>query len=131
MRVLIVDDSRLMRTMNERALVKAGHAVFLAGDGERGLIAARECNPDLIVLDMMLPKVAGIELLHRLRKDDKTSSIPIIVLTSLSEANASTVIHEGATAYFEKSILNTEKGFLEFVSTIEQFASRAPLTMFK
>jgi DNA-binding response OmpR family regulator len=122
MRVLIVDDSRLMRTMNERALVKAGHVVFVAEDGEKGMAAAKECTPDVIVLDMMLPKIAGIELLHRLRKDDRTSSVPIIVLTSLSDANASSVIHEGATAFFEKSILSTEQGTAEFVGAIEQLA---------
>jgi len=53
--ILIVDDSRLLRLSNERALVKAGHHVVAAEDGEQGLRLALEQKPDLVVLDMMLP----------------------------------------------------------------------------
>jgi CheY-like chemotaxis protein len=56
MKILIVDDSRFLRLANERALVKAGHIVVTASDGEEGLRMAQERKPDLVVLDMMLAK---------------------------------------------------------------------------
>ncbi len=59
MNVLIVDDSRFLRLMNERALVKAGFDVLSAADGEEGLRLAIEHKPDLVILDMMLPKLSG------------------------------------------------------------------------
>ena len=59
MNILIVDDSRLLRLSNERALVKAGHHVVAAEDGEQGLRLALEQKPDLVVLDMMLPTLSS------------------------------------------------------------------------
>ena len=59
MKILIVDDSRLLRISNERTLMKAGYEVITAADGEEGLRLAIESKPDLVVLDMMLPKLSG------------------------------------------------------------------------
>jgi len=69
MNVLIVDDSRFLRLMNERALLKAGFEVLSAADGEEGLRLAIEHKPALVVLDMMLPKLSGPDVLRALRKD--------------------------------------------------------------
>src|SRR5260370_22584225 len=85
--ILIVDDSRFLRLANERALIRAGHQVITAGDGEEGLPLAREYTPDLIVLDMMLPKLTGTSVLKALRKDPQTAAIPVMVLTSLPQSN--------------------------------------------
>ena len=126
MRILLVDDSRLMRIMNERALVKAGHTVITAADGEQGLMLAREREPDVIVLDMMLPKLSGVDVLHALRKESKTATVPVLVLTSLPQMNADTLIHEGATAYFEKSLLNTEGGVSGFIQAVTDLAKSEP-----
>jgi len=68
---------------NERALVKVGHQVITASDGEEGLRLAIEHKPDLVVLDMLLPRLSGPEVLRAMRKDAATSSIPVMVLTSL------------------------------------------------
>ena len=83
MNILIVDDSRFLRLANERALLKAGHQVLTASDGEEGLRLGIEHQPDLIVLDMLLPKLSGPEVLRALRKNLRTATIPIMVLTSL------------------------------------------------
>ena len=61
MNILIVDDSRFLRLANERALKGVGHNVICASDGEEGLRLARERKPDLVVLDMLLPKLSGPE----------------------------------------------------------------------
>jgi DNA-binding response OmpR family regulator len=97
MKILIVGDSRFLRMANERALVKAGHSVITAADGEEGLRLAQERKPDLVVLDMLLPKLSGPEVLRALRKDAETASIPVMVLTSLPQCNEQKLIGEGAT----------------------------------
>ena len=95
MKILIVDDSRFLRVANERALVKAGHIVITAAEGEDGLRLAQEHKPDLVVLDMMLPKLSGPEVLRALRKDATTASTPVMVLTSLPQCNEGKLIGEG------------------------------------
>jgi len=65
--VLIVEDSRMVRTMTARDLTKAGYRVITAADGEQGLQSARQNTPELILLDMLLPKVAGLEVLRALK----------------------------------------------------------------
>ena len=125
MSVLIVDDSRFLRMANERALVKAGHQVITASDGEEGLRLAIEHKPDLVVLDMMLPKLSGPEVLRALRKDPATSSIPVMVLTSLPQCNEDKLMGEGATAYFEKSLLALDKGSGTFVEVVQRMLAKA------
>jgi CheY-like chemotaxis protein len=101
--ILLVDDSKFMRRVNERALARAGYDVVTASDGEEALQIARARTPDLILLDMLLPKLGGQEVLQALRRDPFTASIPVVVLSSLPQKNAAKLIKEGATAYFEKS----------------------------
>lgn len=120
MKVLIVDDSRFLRMANERALMKAGHIVITAADGEEGLRLAQERKPDLVVLDMMLPKLSGPEVLRALRKDAETASLPVMVLTSLPQCNEQKLIGEGATSYFAKSELMLDKGTGPFVEAVEK-----------
>ena len=120
MKILIVDDSRFLRIANEHALIKAGYEVIAAGDGEEGLRLAIEQKPDLVVLDMMLPKLSGPEVLRALRKNPKTRSIPVMVLTSLPQTNEQKLIKEGATSYFAKSGLMIDQGPGMFVETVEK-----------
>jgi CheY-like chemotaxis protein len=104
--ILLVEDSRLFRLANEKALVKAGYTVVTASDGEEGLRIAYARLPDLIVLDMLLPKLGGVQVLHALRNNPLTALIPVIVLSSLPQKNEIKLKKEGATAYFEKSQLD-------------------------
>lgn len=124
MNILLVDDSRFLRIANERALARAGHNVISAADGEAGLQLAIERKPDLIVLDMMLPKLSGPDVLHALRKNPNTADIPVMVLTSLPQANEGRLISEGATAYFEKSLLTLDKGTGHFVEAVEKMLGK-------
>jgi two-component system, OmpR family, phosphate regulon response regulator PhoB len=125
MNILIVDDSRFLRLSNERALVKAGHQVITAADGEEGLLLARERKPDLVVLDMMLPKLSGPDVLLALRKEPATCAIPVMVLTSLPQANEERLVGAGATAYFQKSLLALDKGSGPFVDAVEKLLAQA------
>jgi CheY-like chemotaxis protein len=106
--ILLVDDSRFLRLANERALTKAGYNVSTAADGEQALRLAKETPPDLVVLDMLLPKVGGPQVLRELRNDPTTAMIPVIVLSSLPQSNEQKLKSEGAIAYFEKSKLDLD-----------------------
>ena len=125
MNILLIDDSRFLSLANERALTRAGHNVLTAPDGEKGLELARERKPDLIILDMMLPKISGLDVLRALRKDPATSSIPVMVLSSLSQCNEEKVVAEGAAAYFEKSLLTLDKGPSHFVNVVQTLLAKA------
>ena len=73
--VLLIDDSKFLRRANELAFSRAGYCVFVAADGEEGLRVALDKVPDVIVLDMMLPKLSGPQLLLQLRQDARTAHI--------------------------------------------------------
>jgi CheY-like chemotaxis protein len=119
--ILVVEDSRFLRVANERALVRAGYTVFSAADGEAALLLARERIPNLILLDMMLPKLDGVGVLRALKHDPQTADIPVIVLTGLGQQNEAKLIQEGAAAFFTKvdSLLdNNSDTLLQVVETV-------------
>jgi CheY-like chemotaxis protein len=106
--ILLVEDSRFLRRANERSLTKAGFHVTCASDGEEALQLARTTAPDLVLLDMLLPKIGGPQVLRTLSNDPATAMIPIVVLSSLPQSNEQKLKEEGAVAYFEKSKLDLE-----------------------
>jgi CheY-like chemotaxis protein len=77
-RILVVDDEPAQRFALRRIFERAGHQVTDAGDGAAALRAARECPPDLVVTDMMMPVMGGCELIKRLRCEPATAGIPIL-----------------------------------------------------
>src|SRR5689334_20762692 len=83
--VLVVEDEDSLATLLQYNLQKEGYDVGLAGDGEEALLMVEERQPDLIVLDWMLPKVSGIEVCRRLRGRVETRNLPIIMLTARGE----------------------------------------------
>jgi DNA-binding response OmpR family regulator len=119
MKILLIEDSKFQRIANERALIKAGYAVIHAGDGEDGLRSASENVPDLILLDMMLPKVSGLEVLRSLKTDVLVKHIPVIVLSGLGQANEAKLIKEGAAAFVVKSEKSLENNSAVLIQTIE------------
>ncbi len=81
-RVLVVDDEPIVTEVVQRYLVREGFQVDVAADGVAGLKRAREGTPDLVVLDLMLPKLDGLEVCRQLRGE---STVPIIMLTAKGE----------------------------------------------
>ena len=118
--ILLVDDSRFMRMANTKALARAGYSVMTANDGEEAIVMACARIPDLILLDMLLPNVGGLEVLQSLRKNPLTAAIPIIVLSSLPQSNEGKVKKAGATAYFEKSRLDLDKHSESLVRIVKE-----------
>jgi two-component system cell cycle sensor histidine kinase/response regulator CckA len=101
--ILLIEDSKFMRVAVQRALTGAGYTVRTANHGEVGLRTARDTQPDLIVLDLVLPTISGLDVLKALKRDAITKSIPVIVLAALSEPTKEEVLNEGAAACVEKS----------------------------
>jgi len=117
--ILLIEDSKLLRTANARALVKAGYQVIGVGDGEEGLRSARETMPELILLDMLLPKITGLDVLKRLKSDVRTKNIPVIVLSGLSQANEAKLLKEGAAAFLEKSEKMLDKDSADLIAVVK------------
>jgi CheY-like chemotaxis protein len=109
-KILLVDDSKFLRLATERALARAGYEVSTATDGEQALAVAREKRPDVILLDMLLPKMTGPDVLKALKKDPATAEIAVVVLSGLSQKNAARLQEDGACAFLEKSELGLDKG---------------------
>lgn len=109
-KILLVDDSKFLRLATERALARAGYDVSTANDGERALEIAREKKPDVILLDMLLPKMTGPDVLKALKKDPATAGIAVVVFTGLSQKNAVRLQQDGACAFLDKAELGLDKG---------------------
>ena len=120
MKVLLVVDSKFLRISTERALTKAGYEVVCAGDGDEALRLAREHLPALVLLDMMLPKLSGPEVLKALKQDPATAGIAVMVLTSLSPKNAKALEKDGAAGFFEKSDLMLGSGPSSLVTAVQK-----------
>ncbi len=80
--ILLVEDNEMNRDMLSRRLIRRGYEVLLAEDGESGVRLALDSLPDLILMDLSLPDIDGLEVTRRLKADARTSHIPIIVLTA-------------------------------------------------
>ena len=117
--LFIEDESALQKTIGE-SQIQEGFKVFAALNGEIGVRIAREKRPELIILDLVLPKKDGFEVLEDLKKAEGTKDIPIIVLTNLEDLKGiQRAIDLGATTYLVKSnyrldeVVEKIKGVLE------------------
>lgn len=84
-RILIIDDDPLISRMYEHHLTSQGFEVAVSFNGEEAITAIRKNRPDLIFLDVMMPKLNGVETLKILKSEEKTKRIPVIFLTNLSD----------------------------------------------
>lgn len=86
--ILLIEDDPMLTELYQTKLEMDGYQVSVATDGEQGLAQAAKLAPHLVLLDIMLPKMNGFEVLKALKKDKKTTKIPVIVLTNLGGAKA-------------------------------------------
>ena len=102
-RILIVDDDPDLRVLARRALDKDGHSIREAADGHEALAAMSEWKPDLLVLDLVMPEMDGLEVLRRLRADAGTAGLPVLVLTAHGDETSTRAGFDvGATDYLTK-----------------------------
>ncbi|WP_120338047.1 response regulator transcription factor [Cryobacterium soli] len=102
-RILIVEDDEDVRALIAHKLRRAGHEVSEAGDGLEGLEAARASEPDLVVLDWMMPKLTGVEVSAEIRADTSLTQPRILLLTAKSQdSDIAQALAAGADAYLIK-----------------------------
>jgi CheY-like chemotaxis protein len=103
-RVLLAEDDRFLRRAAEATLKRAGYTVLTAADGEEALAKARAERPDLVLLDLIMPRLQGFEVLRLLKADPATAGIPVIVLSNLGqEMDVQQALAAGAVAYYVKA----------------------------
>ncbi len=123
-KILLVEDSKFLRLTVERALARAGYEMSSAADGEEALRLAREKLPDLILLDMLLPKLSGPEVLKALKQDPLTKAIPVVVMTGMSQKNAARLQGDGAAGFLEKSALELDKGSEKLLVAVREIVEK-------
>lgn len=103
-RVLLIEDNPLLQNMYKTVIEHHGHVVEIASDGVEGLEMVTKSRPDLILMDVMMPKLSGIKVLEKLKADPNTASIPVVIQTNLAnEADAVEAKKMGAVKYLLKS----------------------------
>jgi len=123
-RILIIEDDRILRKACEASLAKRGFIVLTASDGEEGISQAEEHLPDLILLDMRMPKMTGEETLAALKQNEKTRSIPVVILSnSTSEGVIQKAETLGAVGYLIKASLSLRElcdRVAEYLGTVQK-----------
>jgi len=103
-KVLIIEDDPLISRMYQKIFTFEKFEVEMAKDGQEGLDKARQVKPTIILLDVMMPKLNGLQVLEKLKAEAETKTIPVIILTNLSgQVDAETALAKGAVKYIVKS----------------------------
>jgi DNA-binding response OmpR family regulator len=108
-KILVVDDEKNIRLVVGKSLEKAGFDVYYAVDGVQAVEKANDINPDLVLLDLRLPKMNGFLVLEALKSDTSTEDIPVMILSALSEEDdVQRVISLGAEDFLVKPISQSD-----------------------
>jgi CheY-like chemotaxis protein len=109
-RILLIEDDKFLRRACEVGLKKRGFTVVTANDGEEGLQKAQTDSFDLILMDMLMPKLSGLEALEALKKDERTRGIPVVILSNSSlDTDMQRAMELGAAGYMVKASLSLQE----------------------
>ncbi len=109
-RILLVEDDRFLRRACEKHLRQLGYTVLTAVDGEEAIQKVRAERPDLVLLDLLMPKMNGIEVLQTIKSDESSRAIPVFILTNSSkETDIREITNLGAAGYHVKADLSLEE----------------------
>ncbi len=126
-RILLVEDSKFLRLATERSLAHAGYEVLTAADGESALQLAREKRPDVILLDLLLPKITGLDVLKAVKSNPATAAIAVVVLTGMSQKNEDRLRKDGAFAFLAKAELALDRGPHSLLSAVAEILKKLNL----
>src|SRR5690242_21630290 len=118
-KILVVEDNRDSRDILAKLLRMSGYDVFAANDGETGLTTALNQEPDLIITDIHMPNMDGIEFVRRVRKDHLLDKTPVLVVTAFGDQFARQAIAAGADASAEKPF-----DFDRFLLVVEELLAK-------
>jgi two-component system, cell cycle response regulator DivK len=121
-RILVVEDNKLDMRLLKDILEGSGYETLQAADGLEAIDLAFASLPDLILMDIQLPEISGLEVTRRLRGDDRSRRIPIVAVTAFAMGwHEREALDSGCDAYLSKPI-----SVLGFLNTVESFLSRFP-----
>jgi two-component system, OmpR family, alkaline phosphatase synthesis response regulator PhoP len=108
-RILIADDNMPNCELLDAFLSGEGYEVFMAHDGQETLDMVKKCQPDIILLDIMMPKLSGYEVCQKLRNDEKFACIPILMVTALNETgDMEKAVNAGCDDFLTKPVNQIE-----------------------
>ncbi|VAX38521.1 Putative response regulator [hydrothermal vent metagenome] len=108
-KILIADDHQRNRELLEAYLAEEDYEIVMAHDGQQTLEVVSECLPDLILLDIMMPKLSGYEVCERLKNQDETCNIPILIVTALDEeGDIEKAVEAGCDDFLSKPVNSLE-----------------------
>jgi CheY-like chemotaxis protein len=117
-RILLVEDDRFLRKAAEATLRRHGFTVCTAADGEEALQRMQAEIPDLVLLDLIMPKLQGFEVLRIMKQNPATKQIPVVVLSNLGqESDVQQALQGGAIAYLIKANLSLQ----DLVAQVQKF----------
>jgi len=109
-KILFIEDEAVLQKAFGDFLKKEGYGIVSALDGEQGLKLAKTVNPDLVLLDIIMPKMNGLDVLGKLKADSETKDIPVIILTNIEgTSEVEKALEAGATTYLIKSSYTLEE----------------------
>ena len=120
-KIVCAEDDKMISTSLVEGFTQAGFEVTPAYDGEEALLKIKEVKPDIILLDIMMPKLDGIGVVWELKSDTEISSIPVIMLTNLSDPTTiSKILEAGVTDY----LLKSEQSIDQIVEKVKEVMTR-------
>lgn len=109
-KVVVVEDDGLLAKMYVKLLTFEQHDVVVASDGEQAIPTIKKEKPDIVLMDVMMPKMNGLQSLEQLKKDPETAGIPVVVMSNLVNVNdPNEVLARGAVKYVDKSMYDPKK----------------------
>jgi two-component system cell cycle response regulator DivK len=120
-RILVVEDNQLNMKLFRDVLVATGYRTLEATTGGEAVDMASEHTPDLVLMDIQLPDIGGVETLGRLRGDERTASVPVIALTAQAmEGDRERFLAAGFDGYLSKPV-----NVAELIATVKRYCERA------
>lgn len=117
-KILIIEDDKFLRELITRKLTSEGYQTIEAADGEEGVRMTKSEKPDLVLLDLILPGIDGFEALTRIRKEEETVNVPVVILSNLGQKeDIEKGLKLGATDYLIKAHFSPGE-IIEKVSSI-------------
>lgn len=122
-RIMLVEDDKSLREIYSIRLVAEGYDIISAGDGEEALALAVQYKPDLIIADVMMPKISGFDMLDILRSQPETSKIKVIMMTALSSDDQR---QRGEALGAERYLVKSQVGIEDVINTVHEVLGDAP-----
>lgn len=124
LKIVCAEDDKLISTSLVEGFTAAGFEVTPAQDGEEAVAKIKEVKPDVVLLDIMMPKLDGYGVVWELKSDPETAKIPVIMLTNLSDSDTvSKILEAGVTDY----LLKSEQTIDQIIVKVNEVLSRAPI----